>query len=192
MNDLAKEVELFSLKKINDGGFSLEKLLLLSSMAGARGLNQVVSSMLNYLEENINDVAKLPEVQYLRSDFLEQLIDGKREKLSVIQSGLNDSGFQQSFSADDERHFPRFVMMTTWLSSRNDVDLSLQYRWLTMFELKRFTNQQLTTTVRESKLFSESSILDVLGQSVKNLEEKVDKLEEDKLSNKRKFEVGSY
>merc|ERR1719228_147351 len=78
--------------------------------------------------------------------------------------------------------------MTTWLSSRNDVDLSLQYRWLTMFELKRFTNQQLTTTVRESKLFSESSILDVLGQSVKNLEEKVDKLEEDKLSNKRKFE----
>jgi len=190
MNDLAKEVELFSLKKINDGGFSLEKLWLLSSMAESYGLSQVVSSMLNYLDENINDVSKLPEVQHLSSAFLEQLLGlgGKREKLCDIQIGLNDSGFQQSFSADDERHFPRFVAMTTWLSSKNDVDLSLQYRWLTMFELKRFTNQQLTTTVRESKLFSESSILDVLGQSVKNLEEKVDKLEEDKLSSKRKFE----
>ena len=116
--------------------------------------------------------------------FLEQLLDGKRERLNLVQIELNDSGFNQSLF-DDERHFPRFVTMTSWLSSKNDVDLSLQYRWLTMFELKRFTNQQ------QSKLFSESSILDVLGQSVKNLEKKVEELEEDNLSNKRKFEVGS-
>jgi len=189
MCDLAKEVERCALLKINVGGYSLEEVLKLSSTAEEFGLNQVVSSMLNYLDEHINDVSKLPEVQHLSSAFLEQLLDGKREKLSVIQSGLNDSGFQQSFSAGDERHFPRFVTMTTWLSSKNDVDISLQYRWLTMFELKRFTTQQLTTTVRESKLFSESSILDVLGQSVKNLEEKVEQLKEEKSSNKRKFEA---
>jgi len=190
MCDLAKEVERCALLKINVGGYSLEEVLKLSSTAEEYGLNQVVSSMLNYLDENISDVSKLPEVQYLRSDFLEQLLGlgGKRENLSAFQSGLNDSGFQESFSADDEKHFPKFVTMTNWLSSKNDVDLLQQYKWLTVFKLKRFTNQQLTTTVRKSKLFCESEILDVLSQSVKNLEEKVDKLEEDKLSNKRKFE----
>ena len=46
-----------------------------------------------------------------------------------------------------------------------------------MFDLKRFTNQQLTSAVRKSKLFSESSILDVLSQRVTNIDVKVDELE---------------
>ena len=39
-----------------------------------------------------------------------------------------------------------------------------------MFDLEKFSNHQLTTSVRNSKLFKESCILDVLGKSVLQLE----------------------
>merc|ERR1719342_665643 len=50
---------------------------------------------------------------------------------------------------------------------------------ISMFDLKNFTAQQLTSTVRESKLFSESSILDVLSCTVIQLLEKNEELSED-------------
>ena len=56
----------------------------------------------------------------------------------------------------------------------------LKTQLISMFDLKRFTNQQLTTTVRKSKLFSESSILEVLSLRVTNLDVKVDELEKKK------------
>ena len=39
-----------------------------------------------------------------------------------------------------------------------------------MFDLEKFSNHQLTTAVRDSKLFKESCILDVLGKSIMQLE----------------------
>jgi len=195
LHELAKEVEPFILKKINDGGFSPEKIMILSSTAEAYGLNNVVSSMLNHLDEKINDVSKLPEVQYLNSDFLLQLIDVERENLHVHDHfGLNDSGYQPCISSivasiDYAKLFPKFVTLASWLSGKSDVDETLKARLISMFDLRRFTNQQLTTTVRESRLFSDSSILDVVSQSVNNLEQKVEKLKDDKMSNKRKFEI---
>jgi len=205
LHELVEAVESLTLTMINDGGFSLKKILKLSSTAEAYGLNKVVSSMLNYLDENISDVSKLPEVQFLSSDFLSQLLDYKSKSFMLMHDHFrpNDSGSQQSFSSfhadedgsernsgsiNNERLFPRFVTLTSWLSGKSDVDEVLKTKLISMFDLKRFTNQQLTTTVRESRLFSESSILDVVSQSVQNLELKLEKLEEDKMSNKRKFE----
>jgi len=48
-----------------------------------------------------------------------------------------------------------------------------------MFDLKKFTSNQLTSSVRESKLFSESSIVDVLSLTVTSLEVKVEELSND-------------
>ena len=39
-----------------------------------------------------------------------------------------------------------------------------------MFDLEKFSNHQLTTAVKHSKLFKESCILDVLGRSNMQLE----------------------
>jgi len=159
LHEVAQEVTPFTLKNINGGGFSLEKILILSGTAEAYGLNNVVSSMLNYLDENISDVSKLPEVQYISSDFLLLLLADKTDV--------------------NEKFFSRFVTLTSWLASTNEeVDLMLKTKCISMFDLKRFTNQQLTSTVRKSRLFSESSILDVLSHSVTNLEVKVNDFQE--------------
>jgi len=163
LHEVAQEVTPFTLKNINEGGFSLEKILILSGTAEAYGLNNVVSSMLNYLDENISDVSKLPEVQYISSDFLLLLLADKTVKKDDV----------------NEKFFSRFVTLTSWLASTNEeVDLMLKTKCISMFDLKRFTNQQLTSTVRKSRLFSESSILDVLSHSVTNLEVKVDDFQE--------------
>ena len=58
LDDLMLEVEANTLKMIEEGGFALEKILILSSTAEANGLNNVVSTMLDYLDENIRDVSK--------------------------------------------------------------------------------------------------------------------------------------
>ena len=52
----------------------------------------------------------------------------------------------------------------------------LKLKFTSMFDLRMFTSNQLTSSVRESKLFSESSIVDVLSLTVTSLEVKVDEL----------------
>merc|ERR1719342_605486 len=51
---------------------------------------------------------------------------------------------------------------------------------LAYFDLERFTNDQLTSSVRKSKLFSESLILDVLSEKVTNLEDEIGEIREEK------------
>jgi len=192
IHELVKAVESLTLTKINAGGFSLKKILKLSSTAEAYGLNSVVSSMLCHLDENISDVSKLPEVQYLSSDFLLQLLDYKSKSFIHDHVGPNDSGSQQSLSSfhadegdsdgvggsiDNERLFPRFMTLTSWLSGKSDVDEVLKAKLISMFDLKRFTDEELTTTVRESKLFSVSSILDALIPKIEEKKKRLDDLE---------------
>ena len=69
--------------------------------------------------------------------------------------------------------------MASWLEN-NEVTEDVKTRLLSYFDLKRFTNNQLTSSVRKSKLFSESSILDVLSKSVTYLEDQIGKLREEK------------
>merc|ERR1719342_456018 len=80
---------------------------------------------------------------------------------------------------DKERFFPNFQTMASWLES-NEVEEDLKTTLLSFFDLKRFTNSQLMSSVRESKLFAESSILDVLSKKVSNLEEEIGELKEEK------------
>jgi len=165
--EIFSEIKEFTKKKINDGGFSFEKLLILSGSAEAHNFSEINDLMLNYLDLNISDVSKLPEVKYLSSDSLENLIRKKE--------------IDNNNDADDynnERIFPRFETLASWIRSRsNEVNEDLKLKFTSMFDLKKFTSQQLTSSVRKSKLFSETSILDVLAHSVINLEEKVKKLE---------------
>jgi len=76
-------------------------------------------------------------------------------------------------------HSTKFEIVTSWQRS-NTISEELKIKINSIFDLKKFTTQQLTSTVRNSKLFSDSSILDILSKSVldleKNLEEKTNKL----------------
>merc|ERR1719300_1287960 len=155
--EVFSEVEKFTIKKIDDGECALEKMLILCSTAEAYNL-----------DENISDVSKLPEVKYLSNDTLEELVQD-----------LYDYDDYDFGDYDYERFFPRFETLTSWLES-NEVEEDLKTTLLSYFDLERFTNSQLMSSVRESKLFAESSILDVLSKKVTNLEEEIGELKEEK------------
>jgi len=160
--ELFSEVEDFTKNKIVEGGFSFEKLLILSCTAETYKFDGIRYEMISYLDRNISEISKLPEIKYLSSKILLDLIE-------EIDGG----------DYDDEAFFPRFETVASWLDN-HEVDEELKKKLLSMFDLKRFTNQQLTSSVRNSKLFPESVIFDVLSQSVANLEDKLEKLEEEK------------
>jgi len=165
--EIFSEVKEFTKTKINDGGFSFEKLLILSSTAEAKNFHEINDLMLNYIDLNINDVSKLPEVKYLSSDSLGNL-------LKKIEANNNNN-------YDDyhnKRFFPRFETLASWLTS-NEVNDDLKLKFKSMFDLKKFSSQQLTSSVRKSKLFSESLIVDVLSLTVTSLEVEVEELRND-------------
>jgi len=164
--EIFSEVKEFTKTKINDGGFSFEKLLILSSTAEAQDFQELNDLMLNYLDLNICEVSKLPEVKYLSSDSFGFLIERK------IEANNNKDDYH------NKRFFPRFETLTSWLSS-NEVNEVLKLKFTSMFDLRKFTSNQLTSSVRESKLFSESSIVDVLSLTVTSLEVKVEELSND-------------
>jgi len=163
--ELFEKVENFTTNKIEEGGFSCEKLLILSCTAETYKFDSIKNEMINYLDNNISDVSKLPEIKYLSYEFLVDLIE------EIESQGENHN---------NEAFLPRFEIVTSWLDANHEVDEELKEKLLSMFDLKRFTNQQLTSSVRNSKLFPESVIFDVLSQSVANLEDKLEKLEEGK------------
>ena len=152
-------------------------MLILSSTAETYNLDDIVNAIQAYLDENVSDISKLPEVKYLSSDTLEWL--------------LQDYCKDHDEDYDEERFFPRFQTMTSWLES-NEVEEDFKTTLLSFFDLGRFTNSQLLSSVRESKLFAESSILDVLSEKVTNLEEEIGELKEEKKTiskEKQKIEV---
>jgi len=153
------EIENFTRRQIEEEEFIFADLLKLSRVAEAYNLDAIVSSMISCLKQNISDVSELPEVSYLSSNFLEDLIN------------VNDEDDQD----DDELHSTKFEIVTLWLRS-NTISEELKIKIKSMFDLRKFTNQQLTSTVRDSKLFSDSSILDAMSNLIldleKNLEEK--------------------
>jgi len=153
LKELFTLVEEFTRNKIREGSFSLEKVLILSSTAEAYCFYSIVSSMLFFLDLNLCDVSKLPEVRYLSHAFLGDLINDMEGNCSR------------------EKYFSKFEVMTAWLAEKeNEVDEEAKNKLISMFDLEKFSNHQLTTAVRKSRLFKESSILDVVGKSVLNLE----------------------
>merc|ERR1712198_65593 len=100
------------------------------------------------------------EVKYLSCDTLEWLVQDY---------------YEDDNDHDIERFFSRFETLASWLES-NEVKEKAKKTLLSYFDLERFTNNQLMSSVRKSKLFSESSILDVLSKSVTNLEDQIGKL----------------
>jgi len=171
--EVSSEVEKFTKEKIEAGDFSLEKLLILSSTAEAYKFDDIVNAIQAYLEENISDIPRLPEVKYLSCDTLDWLVQDYYEDYD------NDH--------DIERFFSRFETLASWLES-NEVKEKAKKTLLSYFDLERFTNNQLMSSVRKSKLFSESSILDVLSKSVTNLEDQIGKLTEEKQTCSSKLE----
>merc|ERR1719342_601489 len=126
--------------------------------------------MIKCFKSKIDEVSKLKEVKNLSSDFLKALVHINGED---AKNGL---------------YFTKFEIVTTWLES-NKISQDLKTKILSNFDLRNFTNQQLTSTVRKSKLFSDSSILDVLSNSILNLEKKCEEQKQMLVTQENKFSL---
>jgi len=166
LEELSNVIEKFIINNIKKGGFPLEKLLILSSTAEAYCFKEIVSTMIFFLGLNISDVSNLPEVKYMSFEFLENLIKDAKDNYN-----------KEKFSS-------RFETVRSWIEA-NNVDDEVKKKLVSMIDLKNFTVQQLTSKVRETKLFSETSILDVLSKIVLELQEENGELEKDMRSEMR-------
>jgi len=115
--------------------------------------------MVSFFGLKISDISKLPEVKYMSCEFLESLV-------SDANVNVNNATF-----------FARFETVRAWIES-NDVIDDVKMKFISKFDLENFTVQQLTSSVRESKLFSDSSILDVLSKTVLELKAENEDLSE--------------
>merc|ERR1719300_805283 len=156
IEQLTSVVKEFIINKMKKGGFLLEKLLILSSTAEAYCFKEIVSSMVSFLGLKISDISKLPEVKYMSCESL----------VSDAKVNVNNATF-----------FARFETIRAWIES-NDVIDDVKMKFISKFDLENFTVQQLTSSVRESKLFSDSSILDVLSKTVLELKAENEDLSE--------------
>jgi len=166
LEELSNVIEKFIINNIKKGGFPLEKLLILSSTAEAYCFKEIISTMIFFLGLKISDVVNLPEVKYMTFEFLENLIKEAKDNFNK------------------EKFFSRFETVRLWIEA-NNVDDEVKKKLVNMFDLKNFTVQQLITKVRESKLYSESSILDVLSKTVLELQEENGELENDVINELR-------
>ena len=112
-------------------------MLILSSTAEAYNFDKIFAAIRENLDENISDISKLPEVKYLSNDTLEELVQD-----------LYDYDDYDFGDYDYERFFPRFETLASWMRS-NEVNEDLKLKFTSMFDLKKFTSHQLTSSVRE-------------------------------------------
>jgi len=163
-------VENFTRNQINEDSFSLQDLLMLSRTAEDYNFEEIISSMIKCFKSKIDEVSRLKEVKNLSSNFLKALVHINGED---AKNGL---------------YFTKFEIVTTWLES-NKISQDLKTKILSNFDLRNFTNQQLTSTVRKSKLFSDSSILDVLSNSILNLENKFEEQKQMLVTQENQFSL---
>ena len=68
-------------------------------------------------------------------------------------------------------------MFVNWLSGNPDCDSDFKARILNIFELDRFTSDELATFVRNSSLYSDKDLFDALAQKTVLFKEKHETLE---------------
>ena len=82
-----------------------------------------------------------------------------------------------TFSGGFEEEGLQFKMFTNWLSGNPNCSQSFKDEMLKHFDLKEFSCNELTTFVRQSSLFTEKEISDVLDMKAVSFESSNAKLE---------------
>ena len=199
--ELFADVENFLLKKLRNGESTLEKVLLSANVCENSNFKKISNEILDLICENIEDIENLPEVKYLSSTFLEMLINDRRwanvdggdeesnrsiEKDKSIKGEGNEiKGYEEGENAFEESEYELlihhqievFKMFVNWLSGNPDCDSDFKARILNIFELDRFTSDELATFVRNSSLYSDKDLFDALAQKTVLFKEKHETLE---------------
>jgi len=189
--ELFSDIESFLLEKLEEGNFSLEKILLSANVCEDLKFKKITNAMLNNICDLLEDVVKLPEVKYLSSTLLEMVICDKRwiiddENEEIEDEEVENDKEDSEYELLEYYHIELFKLLVNWLSGNPDCDNNFKAKILINFDLVRFTSDELTTHVRQSSLFSDKDILDALGQKIPILTEKIETLENQKKNFEKK------
>ena len=155
---LFETIESFTLNKIKEGAFSTEKLLLMASASDKLKLENIISGILQYLDDNIKEASDLPEVKYLTTSLLEALLTRSESNIEPLN------------------YIYKFHTLVNWLACNQGCQQEIKEKLVNIFKLEHFTCSELSNCVRKSSLYSDSDILDVLGGKLATLEMEKDKM----------------
>merc|ERR1711915_527969 len=91
--------------------------------------------------------------------------NGNEEFEDEVENDKEDSDYELL----EYCHIELFKFFVNWLSGNPDCDNDFKAKILVNFDLAKFTSDELITHVRQSSLYSDKDILDVLDQK-KNFE----------------------
>ena len=188
--ELFADIENFLIKKLQNGESTLEKVLLSANVCENSKFKKISNENLYLICENIEDIESLPEVKYLSSTFLEMLINDER----WVNFDEDDEESNRSEEKDSEyellihHQIEVFTMFVNWLSGNPDCDSDFKARILNIFELDRFTSDELSTSVRNSSLYSDKDHFEALAQKNVFLKNKHETLEKSVTDINNRFE----
>ena len=151
------------------------------------------------IRDDIKETAQLPVVKYLTSSLMEKLIVQQEEECGDFDSddlASNDNDEEDDDEVDtkgrkrrrmmtvnEEGNFGRanreridstnyihkFKTFVNWLSENNNCSQEFKEKMVNLFKLEHFTSSELSTYVRESSLYSDAELMDVLRKKIEDM-----------------------
>ena len=177
--NLFSAVEEFTLNQIRNKEFSHEKILLMASTSEKFKFVHITRGILHLIRDDIEEIADLPEVKYLTSSLLEKIIllhdllDGDDDVEDDTddadkESGNDDNGVrvENEEKVDTANYIDKFKTFMNWLSGNQNCSQEFKEKMVNLFKLEHFTSSELSTCVRQSSLYSDSELMDVLREKI--------------------------
>ena len=155
MNEVFIKVQHHVIDKIRngeeEGGFSLEKVLVSAAYSEDLKLTYITKAILFHFDEDyLEEVSELAEVKYLSETLLEKLLS--QEYLLEDYETIDWDILTPHAVIPDEPSFQqgvRFKVFLKWLSGNPACTQTFKNKMLQLFDLKEFTCSDITTFVRE-------------------------------------------
>ena len=84
------------------------------------------------------------------------------------ESGNNDNGVREENEekVDTANYIHKFKTFVNWLSGNQNCSQEFKEKMVNLFKLAHFTSSELSTYVRQSSLYSDSELMDVLREKI--------------------------
>ena len=70
---------------------------------------------------------------------------------------------------DSTNYIHKFKTFVNWLSENNNCSQEFKEKMVNLFKLEHFTSSELSTCVRESSLYSDAELMDVLRKKIEDM-----------------------
>ena len=85
-----------------------------------------------------------------------------KKEISVVQ-------IERGLIVDSTNYIHKFKTFVNWLSENNNCSQEFKEKMVNLFKLEHFTSSELSTCVRESSLYSDAELMDVLRKKIEDM-----------------------